>query len=639
MEIVLDKKGKSVIHQNAMSMYKHGLHFAGLKKNTNCWAFILTTYLFTAFLISIIIQPAGVGEYRANHASAGNFVSFQASGDDFNQIHNFSVVDVRSMNLNIQEQYLLSSIDGIVNRDEPTVYIIQGDNDLSWLEYINSSENYRGHVIEFSSIYEIIAFYKDYFNGTVTYDSDDPDSANIATPLCGITNSLLVDDDIHTAVDAVLGKPLKYNITAILHDNGLVTRAKKYEYAFHHFYSSCNSSALAYYLPSATMSLRSFLICEKIFTLWNVLYIKSSEDTGSVPPDDADELAVVEMVLSNTPTNIPIFGYPFPDGGNEGVAVSALSRHGKYLIPSDWIHNLPFLSRMKLPSGYRFHQNRAPESDCSLENKIYITAIYSDGDNIQYVQNFMHDNLWMAPGRGLFPLSWTLSPSLSKLMPYVLKFYYENGTSNDYFVSGLCGKGYMYPRDMDQDVLRAYLDDSKILWSIADMRETTTMNLDNARNVYTENIDLDVIYDGYGGNSYVEPDLVNGIPIISNIGVSGDANDTFDLITKIRSFNPIRPLFISLHLHCWSITIDEWNQLATRLSEFDDVKIVRTDEFSWLLNRSCGSVSGPKFEWMIMSNIMVIAFISVYALSNYILLHARYQDNSRRSTSKDECEK
>ena len=151
--------------------------------------------------------------------------------------------------------------------------------------------------------------------------------------------------------------------------------------------------------------------------------------------------ALYEKILASYPVNTVLFGYMYPDGSNEGVVIHMISAANDYLIASDWISNLAFFKNLPLQPGVTLQQN-APQPVPALQNKIYISTIWSDGDNIQYVEGYMRDNLWSDNTRGQVPTGWEINPSLAYLAPYIVKYYYDTKTTNDYFIAGLSGAGY-----------------------------------------------------------------------------------------------------------------------------------------------------------------------------------------------------
>nr|MDO8111575.1 GxGYxYP family putative glycoside hydrolase [Candidatus Sigynarchaeota archaeon] len=528
--------------------------------------------------------------------------------------HNFTVIDCRKIADWTQGRgHMLASIEGIVNKAEPNLYLIWNDLGASWFEYINASGLYVGSEIVFSDVFAIVDHFKIFFDGIILFDPNDVEQANMATPLCGAARSLLVPQALYATVKGYYDGLVRYNMSDIVASYGLATRVAKYEYMYEHFYPLCNQSALGLLPSFLGTGNRGFLIANNLYTFWRILYVESgAEEPGGVPrqPDPPEELAFFERVLDETPYNIPIFGFPYADGTNEGVFVSETSKRGKYVVACDWFYDLSFFSKMRLPDGYTLHQNRSIPTP-ELKNKIYVTAMWSDGDNIQYVTTFMRETLWANRDPGKVPTGWTICSLSPILIPWVMKYYYENASTTDYFISGVSGKGYIYPEEMNVTALQSYYTEANQFMAECDLTEMWTMRIGTAAGTVTGLVNSTVhgIYDGYGGDQYVRPQRVNGVPIISSIGVNKDnINQTFDYIMNMKTGPIDQPIFLFLFLHCWSGGPDPqlWVKLGTRLQEAG-IEVLRTDQFTNLLNEA--NLDAPINATMVAWNGIVLAIL------------------------------
>jgi hypothetical protein len=55
----------------------------------------------------------------------------------------------------------------------------------------------------------------------------------------------------------------------------------------------------------------------------------------------------------------------------------------------------------------------------NLEDKIYLTLTFSEGDNLQYMQHRLR-RLWDDPARGQIPLNWSVNPLAWEIAPTIL---------------------------------------------------------------------------------------------------------------------------------------------------------------------------------------------------------------------------
>ncbi|MHA1734370.1 MAG: GxGYxYP domain-containing protein [Promethearchaeota archaeon] len=538
---------------------------------------------------------APLGGTPATGSPGGGLTSPAATG----VVHEFDVVDVRTLNLTKYQRYVLSSVEGVVNKDASRLYLVVSDTSSKWLEYLNSTSSgpYSGVELAFDNLSALVDHYQSlgYFQGVVTFDGDDPDEANLASPLAGVYRSLLVPSQVYGEFGGSL--PVVTNVTAALAD--CPSRVAKYRYALEHYYPICNQSAFALFGGDSPGNLRGFIVANDLFTLWQPLYVPTDVPNGwgapSLDPDPAEERQLFEEFLADTPADSPVFGYMWPDGANEGVVIKLISEANKYLIPADWVENLPFLDHMELPAGYEFAQNRSAPTP-PLENKVYVAGVWSDGDNIQYVYGFMRNVLWDSADvpHGQVPTGWTVNPSLYELAPYVLKYFYETATPNDYFLGGLSGKGYCKMDYFTDAGARAkFLTESQELYDLTDITDARIWQLEGSAAEVTRFTNVTGIYDGYGGPfQYQQPRVVGGTPIIMSVGVSNDSSAPVEFVRHLSTVNPQRPLFVFFHLHCWTCTTAIWTRVAHDLQGLAGVEVVRPDVLSQLVQEW----GGDEFE-------------------------------------------
>jgi len=91
---------------------------------------------------------------------------------------------------------------------------------------------------------------------------------------------------------------------------------------------------------------------------------------------------MIEQLATDLPFNAPWIGWL---RGGESPTVETLSNREVHVIAADTTTNLT------VHSGATARINRSPyrAPAPALENKVYVTVTYSDGDNLQYVQNWM----------------------------------------------------------------------------------------------------------------------------------------------------------------------------------------------------------------------------------------------------------
>jgi hypothetical protein len=483
----------------------------------------------------------------------------------------FNVVDPRGWDLTWSQQYIFSSVEAIVNQNRSRLFVIYDETELVWYQSMDRAL-YNGTMLPVTSLRELCEYYSSEIEGLIIYDNL-PESANIATPMVGQYHAIMVHSELLSYVQnftGFLNKPILQNITALYQTKGFTdttTRGEIYRWAFDSFYSNYNKSALALLNTGISSHLRAFLCTERIFTLWQPVMTNIS----GAPEDDELTQNAFRYILANTPQDMIVFGYMFPDGKNEHPVVRALSENGKYLVPSDFSKNLPFYHHLPIPTEFQFSQNRSLPTP-QLENKIYIAGIFSDGDNIQYVANFMRTQYWESARRKAtpVPISYEISPSLLEIAPYLLYYYYNTATINDYFVPGVGGKGYTLSEYMSERYFTQYYQSTLDLMQQTDMKEMRTWVTPISDMIkvfanYNPAYKCEGVYDGYGGRGVQSPYLENQVVVSSMKGYAGGPEDDLVDLDALKSIQK-GPMFVCYHLFCWDTPYNSWADFVGNVS-------------------------------------------------------------------------
>ena len=101
-----------------------------------------------------------------------------------------------------------------------------------------------------------------------------------------------------------------------------------------------------------------------------------------------------------------------------------------------------------------YPQNPKPSTSATLittkeqnkkeKSKKYFIFYVGDYDSAAWMYQ-MIPKLWDHPDRGKIPLAWAFNPNLTERVPMVMDFIRETKTSNDYFITGDSGAGYVNP--------------------------------------------------------------------------------------------------------------------------------------------------------------------------------------------------
>ncbi|GCE51174.1 GxGYxY motif-containing protein [Thermosporothrix hazakensis] len=266
----------------------------------------------------------------------------------------------------------------------------------------------------------------------------------------------------------------------------------------------------------------------------------------------------------------------------EPAGVHMLSKHGVYVVAADVFTNLTVHSGTR-----RSMQPPAVPATPKLENKIYVSYVMSDGDNLQYNERYMY-KLWNNPDRGKVPISWTISPLLRDASPLILDYYQRTATANDVLISGPSGMGYFYPTEWPQDELPTYFEHTKQY-----LRQTglTTIAVLDSGNVntrvaqaYKKNMGVNGAFYMYDTKSTTS--VVEGLPVSVQIHDLTRDRILADIQQAAANWDGTSPLFISVQLIAWETTPSDVVYLTQQLgSKFVPV---RGDHFFQLVRQANG---------------------------------------------------
>ncbi len=302
-------------------------------------------------------------------------------------------------------------------------------------------------------------------------------------------------------------------------------------------------------------------------------------------PNVPRDRALFEKILADVEPGTPYLGWFADDVAGEFSGVELTSRYGVYVLAADWFNNLTVFSGTRstpIPP-------RATRS-IPLENKIYLTMVLGEGDNLQYNQHRMRV-LWGDPNRGKVPLNWTSSPLLADAAPAILRYYHETATENDYLVAGPSGVGYFYPVAWPGDLLQEFLRRSAPYLEKSRMPVVYVLNRLSERNVRPSDAIAEAYQAEYnppgifvswesGFSAYTLADL----PVSTIRGV-GSVQEALSVLRAARAqWSGDRPMFLSLGLLAWNLTPSDALTIANNLgTEFE---VVLADEYFALMRRA-----------------------------------------------------
>jgi len=498
-------------------------------------------------------------------------------------------------------QFLLFTLQGLVNRQKPQIYFLFNPTDELWLDWLQK----RGWVKATEKVpdaRELLRRFRSFVKGMVVYDPLLPATKNVATMICSVEDAV--------AASPRLAKDLDLPVIADLRGRWQ-TNAEAYEWAFKNFYVSgdegrgtskpkLNHHVIACAYPDH-IGMRDYFVQHRIFIFW----ISGPVDGARRGGDPNAEVRLMERLFAQMPVNIPVMSYPWAGqdvGIGEGPGVTLFSEFGKFLVGSINCTNLSVHSGIVIP---RLRQKPASPLPKLQPDKVYYSFIISDGDNLPVLTIFNFPQLWQSPVRGKLPFGWTISPSAIMLIPAIVDYYYATATPNDYFLGAVSGIGYCYPdhygkrfREPDRKrVFDEFLNLTADYMRWMDLRELWIMGITRPELIrrYAEKIssyyrtphsalgtNLRALFVDYG-RRLTDPNSVT-YPTVRNVAIfhaitgwrEEDSREEriSRMVNEIKEMTPTtRPAFLHVFVWNWGFDLEMLNEVAKRLrSEYVPVR-------------------------------------------------------------------
>jgi hypothetical protein len=451
------------------------------------------------------------------------------------------------------EQLLLASLQGLVNRKQPRVYLIWEDNDQFWLDAMQA-QGQTGKPILVANPLSLLKMFPSAYKGAVVADPKVYLSPCVAVDLAGLDDLVIATPALATR----LGLPIKSDLRGKFKDDAAALRYVRTALLprLNPYLSLCLD-------PPLLGSQVDDVIAAKGMAFW-ITGPKAQDQPGA---NETAELAEIEATFAKLPLDAVVRGFWWHGDGvglDEGPGVSLGSRFGKITTVSDYVANYSVLSGVQILSLKQKPQPPAPKLD---PTKVYLALTMSDGDNLctwrGYFRSYFTD-----PLHGTFPVAYGMAPTLLDVAPTLAKWYYDHASPNTEFLCDVSGVGYMYPPDWAKTLkdrsaaTRSFYDWTQNYMARMDMKTVRLMN------VRTEDIagvgrDLPGVaflmpdYGTQGGDSYSHftYTLPTGQPVFRAVSYGPGPER---LAGEVRgSVGQTRPAFVNAFIWNWGSKLSD----------------------------------------------------------------------------------
>lgn len=473
---------------------------------------------------------------------------------------------------------LLISLQGLANRDEPRVYLEYPKN-WQWeivrplIGFLEKRHGVKFERLGMDDADAALTRFAKYAKGCVVWDKAVRSSLIVAFTIAGLDDLLVVNED-------QLALAARHGLKPIVDLRGKFTGQPDhviYRWAYDHYFERCSRD---YYVVMGGQAGAEMQPGIADFGIQQHAFFTDL----SANPKHPEELALLKTILGRQHPASVVLGWHSYGKDTEGQHTTLV---GNYGLIMEGLHNLPnvsFTSQIPLTTDFKFtnNQNVRPEASLTAEKKVYVCAVATDSMGI---------GAWTKPGRGKIPYTWQVLMNWVWMNPPALQFFYEDKTPNDYFIGGLSGPGYMYPKAIPADKFPALMKAGRELMVRLDLHVLEIMDYSEG-NRHVGNTDLpkavvdryyeqfpDVLgfINGYGTARTF--DLRNGKPFLSYdyyLDVSRPVADASADLEELIQLNPQRPYFLLMHVR-ESNSVEKVSTILGNLSEA--VEVVPLDVF------------------------------------------------------------
>ncbi|MGC8625076.1 MAG: GxGYxYP domain-containing protein [Phycisphaerae bacterium] len=330
------------------------------------------------------------------------------------------------------QQRLLVTLQGIVNRKQPRIYLVWGPDDIFWLKQMEK-QGQTGKPIPVKNPLSLVKMFRSSIHGAVIPDPKVFDSPDIAVDVATVDNLVVATPklarQLHLPIKVDLRGKFKNNVAALRY-----LRTKLAPHMNPYLFLCLDPAILGNGAADQIIAARGI-------TFW-VTGRNAQQEPGA---NMAGEKRQLEKLFAATPLDGVVRGFWWHGTGiglGEGGGVKLGSEFGKVTVVSDGVENLSVLSGVQIKS---LRQKFAPPPTLN-RSKVYISLTISDGDNL-YTWQYFAKRWFASPYHGKFALGWAMAPTLIDVAPTIAQWYYQHAGAKDEFFCGVSGIGYIRPTE------------------------------------------------------------------------------------------------------------------------------------------------------------------------------------------------
>ncbi len=449
-------------------------------------------------------------------------------------------------------QAFLISLQGLANIGAPRLYFVYPEKwdflyTPSVLEYYREKRHYT--FTEIPTAEAALKVFKSSVKGYVVWDKGVRTSLIVAFTVAGLEKAVVVSEDLIPMVEKEGLKPVADFRGKFTGMNDL----EIYTWAYNTYWARCSREYVVWMGGDAGKVMKPGVAD---FGIYHQAFFTDL----STKKEDQGEYALARKIMSEMKPLSMVMGWHSYAKDKERDFVTLASNHALRVEGLHTLPNMSFSCQTPASKGFKFKNNHTVVAGRQYipEKKVYIALVQTDGMGL---------GAWFKPGRGKIPCAWEVTMNWQWLAPAMLEYFYGMATPNDYFIGGLSGPGYMYPKAIPRTSLPAVVAKTRELTNALDLPIFEFMDYSQGATV-EGNTDLTKeIFDTYVKGMPEEMGFINGYAPSYTFGMEqGKPLISFDYylsetrpeadaaadLQELTAVNAKRPYFLLIHIREYS---------------------------------------------------------------------------------------
>jgi hypothetical protein len=453
---------------------------------------------------------------------------------------------------NLPVNAFLISLQGLANTAAPRLYFVYPEKwDFLYtptvLDYYREKRNYT--FTELKTPEAALKTFRGAVKGYVVWDKGVRTSLIVAFTAAGLEKAVVVSPEQIPMAE-------REGLKCLADFRGKFTGMKDveiYTWAYNEYWKRCSREYVVW------MGGESGKIMKPGVADFGIARGAFFTDLSTLPADTA-EFALADRIMGEMKPLSMVMGWHSYAKDKERDFVRCASRH---VLRVEGLHTLPNMSFSTLTpasKGFLWKNNHtvAPGRRYVPEKKTYIALVQTDGMGL---------GAWFKPGRGTIPCAWEVTMNWEWLAPAMLEYFYGTATPNDYFVGGLSGPGYMYPKAIPPSALPEVVAMTRRMTRDLDLPVFEFMDYSEGATVEGNSDLTKEVVDAYYAGMPEATGFINGYapsytfavkdgkPLISYdyyLSESRPEADAAADLEELAAVNPKRPYFLLVHIREYS---------------------------------------------------------------------------------------